>query len=121
MARKFSAKSSRAAASPLAVRTSHRGNIDTQGSELDVLSGASTIIENAKLIYCECPIIQYNLGSPNIQEYLNFFKKINFIPVAVLEHHYLENILVQIDIMFMNYNTKNQFLGPTENIRPFLI
>jgi FkbM family methyltransferase len=95
--------------------------IDTQGSELDILSGASTIIENAKLIYCECPIIQYNLGSPNIQEYLNFFKKINFIPVAVLEHHYLENILVQIDIMFMNYNTKNQFLGPTENIRPFLI
>jgi FkbM family methyltransferase len=94
--------------------------IDTQGSELDILSGSSSVIQDVKLIYCECPIIQYNLGSPNIQDYLEFFKKINFVPVAVLEHHYLENILVQIDIMFMNFDTKNNFLSPTENIRPFI-
>lgn len=94
--------------------------IDTQGSELDILSGASTVIEDVKLIYCECPIIQYNLGSPNIQDYLEFFRKLNFVPVAILEHHYLENLLVQIDIMFMKYDIKNKFLGPTENIRPFV-
>jgi FkbM family methyltransferase len=94
--------------------------IDTQGSELDILSGAESIINDVKIIYCECPIIQYNLGSPNIQEYLDFFKNLNFVPVAILENHHLENILVQIDIMFMRYDIKNKFLGATENVRPFV-
>jgi len=94
--------------------------IDTQGSELDILQGASSILGNVNIIYCECPIIQYNSGSPNIQEYLDFFKNLKFVPVAILENHYLENILVQIDIMFMRYEIKNKFLGSTENIRPFV-
>jgi FkbM family methyltransferase len=94
--------------------------IDTQGSELDILSGAESIIKDVKIIYCECPIVQYNLGSPNIQEYLDFFKNLNFVPVTILENHYMENILVQIDIMFMRYDIKNKFLGATENVRPFV-
>jgi FkbM family methyltransferase len=94
--------------------------IDTQGSELDILSGAGSIINDVKIVYCECPIVQYNLGSPNIQEYLDFFKNLNFVPVTILENHYMENILVQIDIMFMRYDIKNKFLGATENVRPFI-
>jgi FkbM family methyltransferase len=46
--------------------------IDTQGSELDILSGAS-FLNQVDLIYCECPIIQYNSGAPNMQDYLKFF------------------------------------------------
>jgi FkbM family methyltransferase len=94
--------------------------IDTQGSEIDILQGAESILDKVNIIYCECPIIQYNLGSPNIQEYLDFFKKINFVPISILEHHCIENILVQIDIMFMRYEIKNKFLGNTEIIRPFI-
>jgi FkbM family methyltransferase len=94
--------------------------IDTQGSELDILSGAIDTMRDVKLIYTECPIIQYNSGSPGIQEYLNFFKKINFIPVNIFEIHRLEDVLVQIDIMFVKADIKDQFLEKTNNIRPFI-
>jgi FkbM family methyltransferase len=95
--------------------------IDTQGSELDILSGAVDTISDVKLIYTECPIIQYNTGSPGIQEYLNFFKKLNFIPVNIFEIHRLEDVLVQIDIMFVRADIKDQFLEKTNNIRPFIL
>jgi FkbM family methyltransferase len=94
--------------------------IDTQGSELDIMAGAIDTISNVKLIYAECPIIQYNEGSPEIQEYLNFFKKINFVPVDIFEIHRLENVLVQIDIMFVRADVKDEFLEKTNNIRPFI-
>jgi FkbM family methyltransferase len=92
--------------------------IDTQGSELDILSGAS-FLDKVDLIYIECPIIQYNSGAPNIQDYLDFFKKIFFIPVTILEVHIDESTLLQIDIMFMRKETKERIFGPNVNIRPF--
>ena len=45
--------------------------IDTQGSELDILKGGEKTISNCSLIYLECPIIEYNLGSPNLNDYIN--------------------------------------------------
>jgi FkbM family methyltransferase len=93
--------------------------IDTQGSELDILSGAS-FLNQVDLIYSECPIIQYNSGAPNMQDYLKFFKSLMFIPVAVLEIHIHEATLVQIDIMFMRKETKERIFGPNINIRPFV-
>jgi len=93
--------------------------IDTQGSELDILSGAS-FLNQVDLIYTECPIIQYNSGAPNMQDYLNFFKTLMFIPVAVLEVHIHEATLVQIDIIFMRKETKERIFGPNINIRPFM-
>jgi len=92
--------------------------IDTQGSELDILSGAS-FLDQVDLIYIECPIIQYNKGAPDMQDYLNFFKSKKFIPVTLLEVHIHESTLVQIDIMFMRKEAKERFLGPNVNIRPF--
>jgi FkbM family methyltransferase len=92
--------------------------IDTQGSELDILSGAS-FLNQVDLIYSECPIIQYNKGAPDIQKYLNFFKSKMFIPVSVLEVHIHEATLVQIDIMFMRKETKDRLFGPNITIRPF--
>lgn len=44
--------------------------IDTQGSELDILKGAQSIIDQVDFIYTECPIIRYNEGAPSISEYL---------------------------------------------------
>ena len=48
--------------------------IDTQGSELDILSAAKSVLGKTEMILCECPIIEYNKGAPNITEYLNFFR-----------------------------------------------
>lgn len=92
--------------------------IDTQGSELDILAGAS-FLDQVELIYIECPIIQYNKGAPNIQDYLDFFKSRMFIPVTLLEVHIHEATLVQIDIMFVRKETKERIFGPNISIRPF--
>jgi FkbM family methyltransferase len=92
--------------------------IDTQGSELDVLSGADSVIQEVDIIYTECPIISYNIGSPNIQDYLDFFKQRDFFPVDLLETHIFDDILIQIDLMFMKKTSKEQIFGKKEFIRP---
>jgi FkbM family methyltransferase len=91
--------------------------IDTQGSELDILSGAESILDKVDIIYTECPIVPYNIGSPNIQDYLNFFKEHDFIPLDLLETHTFENTLVQVDIMFMRKPVKDKIFGPNKFIR----
>lgn len=93
--------------------------IDTQGSELDILSGADSFIKDVDLIYTECPIVKYNAGAPNIQDYLDFFKQREFIPIDVLEIHRGECTLIQIDIMFMKKESKERIFGPNNFIRPF--
>lgn len=93
--------------------------IDTQGSELDILQGAQSIIDKVDLIYTECPIIRYNKGAPNISDYLDFFRSKNFIPIDIFEIHRAENILLQIDIMFVRSPIKEKYLGPSDFIRPF--
>ena len=58
--------------------------IDTQGSELDILIGAESILDSVDFVYTECPIVRYNEGAPNIADYLDFFRCKNFIPVESL-------------------------------------
>jgi FkbM family methyltransferase len=94
--------------------------IDTQGSELDILSGATSILDRVDLIYTELPIVCYNKGAPGIQEYLEFFKQHRFVPIDILEKHHADNMLIQMDIMFMRNDVKEQFLGPNTVIRPFV-
>ena len=94
--------------------------LDTQGSELDILAGAEAFLDQVDLIYTECPIVRYNAGAPDIQDYLDYFKARKFIPVRLLEAHHIENTLLQIDIMFMRYDAKEKFLGKNEYIRPWV-
>lgn len=75
--------------------------IDSQGSELDILKGAKKTIRECKLIYLECPIIEYNLNAPKLNEYLDYLKSINFFPFDICEVHRNDNILIQIDILFI--------------------
>lgn len=93
--------------------------IDTQGSELDILSGAAGFLREVGLIYVECPIVHYNAGAPNIHDYLAFFAEHRFVPIDVFEVHRFEETLIQIDIMFMQEELKNTYLGPNRAIRPF--
>jgi FkbM family methyltransferase len=92
--------------------------LDTQGSELDVLAGAESIINQVDLIFTECPIIRYNIGSPTIQDYLDYFKQHNFIPIDLLEKHISEETLMQVDIMFVRKEIKDKFLTPNIKLRP---
>jgi FkbM family methyltransferase len=82
--------------------------IDTQGSELDILKGAKQSISNCSLIYLECPIIEYNLMSPSLNEYVKYLNSISFVPYDVCETHIIDNILVQIDILFVRKSVFNK-------------
>ena len=75
--------------------------IDTQGSELDILKGGDEILSNCSLIYLECPILEYNLGSPSFVEYINYMKSIDFTPYEICEVHHIDRVLVQVDILFL--------------------
>lgn len=91
--------------------------IDTQGSELDILKGASKIMGKTELIYCECPIIEYNKGAPNISDYLNYFKSFDYIPVEIFEIHRAEDTVLQLDFMFMLREAKDRYLSENKVIR----
>jgi FkbM family methyltransferase len=92
--------------------------IDTQGSELDILDGATDLLPNVDLVYLECPFVRYNLGAPNLQDYLDFMRNKGFVPTKILEIHYSENVILQIDIMFINYETKKRLYGENLYSRP---
>jgi len=91
--------------------------IDTQGSELDILSASKKILGKTELILCEMPIIEYNKGAPNISAYLEFFRDHDYIPVELLEIHRAEGIVFQVDFAFMLRSAKNEFLGKEQTIR----
>lgn len=91
--------------------------IDTQGSELDILRGAEETLKKVDLVYLECPILRYNLGAPNIQEYLDFMTDRGFVPMDVLEVHNSEYTLLQIDIMFIRLTTRNRLYGKNSYLK----
>ena len=78
--------------------------IDTQGSEIDILKGASKILGNCKIILLECPVISYNAGAPSLSDYIKYLESINYLPLEITEIHHLDKVLVQIDIVFLKKN-----------------
>jgi FkbM family methyltransferase len=94
---------------------------DTQGSEIDILRGAESLLNQVDLVYLECPVIRYNLGAPNIQDYLDYMQNRGFIPMDLLEVHTSEQTLLQIDIMFIHKNTKEKIFGQNTYIHPLIV
>ena len=91
--------------------------IDTQGSELDILCGAKSLVGKSELILCECPIIEYNKGAPKMSDYLDFFKSRDYIPIELIHVHRAENTILQMDFLFMLRSAKYQFLSQNQVIR----
>jgi len=91
--------------------------IDTQGSELDILSASTSLMGKTEIILCECPIIEYNKGAPKMSDYLDFFKSYDYIPVEVTQVHRAEDTILQIDLLYMLRSAKQQFLSENKVIR----
>ena len=83
--------------------------IDTQGSELDILKGSQKSISKCSLIYLECPIIEYNLRAPNLNDYIKYLDSINFVPYDLCEVHKIDGVLIQIDVLFIKKSILNEF------------
>ena len=76
--------------------------LDTQGSELEILKGMGSYLEDVTLILVELPISGMNIGAPSLSDVSKYLESHNFVPFHLTESHYLIDILVQVDIAFLN-------------------
>lgn len=78
--------------------------LDVQGAELDVLAGGPKTFARASYVLCEVPVVPYNLGAPDISDYLNAFGAAGFRPTSVVEMHKMKSpgsetpTLIQLDL-----------------------
>ena len=75
--------------------------IDTQGSELDIITGGINLCKKAKGILLEVSLTQYNEGAPLYVEVIEFMKSIGFNAVEVLDESKNHGAHQQ-DILFLN-------------------
>jgi hypothetical protein len=77
--------------------------IDTQGSELDIISGGRNLCSKAKGILLEVSLTQYNENSPLISEVHEFMHNFGYEPKEILGvgHHPKTGKLIQNDILYI--------------------
>jgi len=77
--------------------------IDTQGSELLILDGASELLsQRPRFILLECSIQEYNEGAPLINESLDYMLNKGYKLYDIVDTAYSQTgELLQLDIMFM--------------------
>lgn len=77
--------------------------IDTQGSELDIISGGLNLCKKAKGILLEVSLTQYNQGAPLYDTVIQFMENIGFKIATVLDESRNHGSHQQ-DILFINEN-----------------
>lgn len=81
--------------------------IDTQGSELDIISGGIQLCNKAKGILLEVSLTQYNENSPLYNEVIEFMESLNFKKIEILDEAYNHGSHQQ-DILFINEKLINR-------------
>ena len=84
--------------------------IDTQGSELDVLKGGKNLVSKASVVILEVSFVEYNLGSPVVDEIVEYMNEIGFEEKMSIGEHYSnepqwKDMDIQKDIVFLNKNS----------------
>jgi FkbM family methyltransferase len=77
--------------------------IDTQGSELLILEGATDFLtsKQPKYILLECSVIPYNKGAPSFTEVVEQMHKLKYVVKDIFDLSYNDrNQLLQTDILF---------------------
>ncbi len=77
--------------------------IDTQGSELDIISGGINLCKKSKGMLLEVSLTQYNEGAPLYDEVIQFMENIGFSLKEILEESHNHGSHQQ-DILFINKN-----------------
>lgn len=76
--------------------------IDVQGAEKDVINGGIITFLRAKYIQVEMSLIEYNKGSPFINDMMPFLYERGFRLAAHIEDHFKDDKLIQMDFVFAN-------------------
>ena len=74
--------------------------IDVQGAELQVLAGASEVLERASLVQLELAMLRYNDGAPLLPEVVGWMAEHGWLPTEVSGFSRPRTTLVQIDMLF---------------------
>lgn len=77
--------------------------IDTQGSELDIMTGGRNLCKRAKAILLEVSLTKYNEGAPLYSEVLQYMKDFGFEKKDLLDEAFNHGSHQQ-DILFLNKN-----------------
>ena len=76
--------------------------IDCQGAEIPILKGGNNLVQKSSVIILEVPFMgEYNIGAPNFYEHINYMENIGYRVFDIVELHRVDNILIQIDIIFI--------------------
>lgn len=79
--------------------------IDTQGSELDIISGGKRLCKKSKGIILEVSLRPYNLGAPLYDDVISFMDEFGFIASDILGESFNHGSHQQ-DILFINKSFK---------------
>jgi FkbM family methyltransferase len=77
--------------------------LDAQGYELEIIRGASKILQSIDAVLLEVAIIEINEGAPLLHDVTAFMKQLGFLAYEILEIHRrpLDLALNQVDILFL--------------------
>ncbi|HAR62782.1 MAG: FkbM family methyltransferase [Candidatus Margulisiibacteriota bacterium] len=80
--------------------------IDTQGSELEILNGASKVLELTECVVLEASFFEFYKGAPLIGEIVIFMKERGFVlyDIADITYRMLDGACAQIDLAFVKQN-----------------
>lgn len=83
--------------------------IDCQGAEIPILKGSSHLLPYTDFILIEIPFFgKYNEHVPDFLEHIQFMNSIHFHVYDIMEYHYINDVLMQVDILFIR---KDHFLN----------
>ena len=76
--------------------------LDVQGAELDVLAGASQIIQDIEVILVEVSLLSYQKGGPLFAEVVNYLNSKDFVLFDICnQYRKPDKTLFQVDLMFI--------------------
>ena len=77
--------------------------VDVQGAELDVLAGASEILEDTEYVILEVSLFQTFVGGPQLYDVVAFMKERGFVTYDIFGNNYrpLDGAMCQIDMAFV--------------------
>jgi FkbM family methyltransferase len=98
--------------------------VDTQGSELDVVRGATGVLDRIEVIVLEVSLFNFGQAQPEMVEVVNFLSDLGYVPYDMFDGYNrpLDNALGQIDIAFVKadgrFRRDARFAMPQTRIAP---
>lgn len=77
--------------------------VDVQGAELNVLTGASRVLEDTEYVVLEVCLMGFFLGGPQLHDVVAFMKERGFVVYDILDYAYrpLDGAMSHVDIAFV--------------------